>query len=680
MQKNDVFDSLVVVKRSGQRCDFQGEKIAIAIKKAFDSIEHHYESKDINLVYENVLHLIMKRYQNRKTIKIEDIQDLIVEVLNHKGYQDVYVHYQKYRAQRTLTRESFATKEQHKFLKAMEKLGLNDSDDPKLVGSMLPPQVMTYEFGKVISEEFAQSFLLDHKTVRNLDSGLLYLHDLDSYPMGCPVSVQLVFSNRFKEAEKSSIKDALLSLIHLIHRVFDEQSGNVMIPYFEKELEEPLLHNFISIWEHTLELKLSSFGLQEVLPMEELRQKFSAIQSLQIDLEDYRFFYQSSKQMKDLFFDSYRESLESLQRVLKDELCWFLKEMDFQYQQNLKGQKLSLSIGTETTYASMMIDKVLISSFVQEKPKSVRGIFKVKQELHLKQDGMLREVCKKAFEPYYLGVLDFEFLDVVYNQSKEDVCYGVGGERAFYDNTTQDGVFVGNKGGISFTSINLPRIALRHQHDENLKYFYEELSETIEMAVQEILERFEYQCSKHCYNFPVLIESGIWKFGENVKENDRLRKVWKHGVLQLGFVGLWESVFLLLGKKENEKEAQKEAISIVQFMKERLRHYSEANNLNFTLTGVLFPEVGKHFFELDEVIYGKLKPFTKNRQYSSSFHILSKMDFYERMSLEGKFHELCDGGHVFLVYQKPKGDFQEVLFQMIQNGIGYTHYCKMLDK
>ena len=283
MQKNDVFDSLVVVKRSGQRCDFQGEKIAIAIKKAFDSIEHHYESKDINLVYENVLHLIMKRYQNRKTIKIEDIQDLIVEVLNHKGYQDVYVHYQKYRAQRTLTRESFATKEQHKFLKAMEKLGLNDSDDPKLVGSMLPPQVMTYEFGKVISEEFAQSFLLDHKTVRNLDSGLLYLHDLDSYPMGCPVSVQLVFSNRFKEAEKSSIKDTLLSLIHLIRRVFDEQSGNVMIPYFEKELEEPLLHNFISIWEHTLELKLSSFGLQEVLPMEELRQKFSAIQSLQID-------------------------------------------------------------------------------------------------------------------------------------------------------------------------------------------------------------------------------------------------------------------------------------------------------------------------------------------------------------------------------------------------------------
>ena len=97
MQKSDVLDSLIVVKRSGQRCEFQGEKIAIAIKKAFDSVTHTYENKDMNRVYSSVLAKITKDYQDRKTIKIEDIQDIILEVLENHQYLDIYNHYRKYR-------------------------------------------------------------------------------------------------------------------------------------------------------------------------------------------------------------------------------------------------------------------------------------------------------------------------------------------------------------------------------------------------------------------------------------------------------------------------------------------------------------------------------------------------------------------------------------------------------
>lgn len=672
MKKNDLLDSLVVVKRSGQRCDFQGEKIAIAIKKAFDSVEHSYENKDVNFVYSLVLNQIEKDYQGRKTIKIEDIQDIILEVLQKNKYEDIFRHYQKYREQRTISRESFTTKEQHKFLKAMEKLGLNNSNDPKLVGSALPPEEMFYHFGRVISEEFAQSFLLDHKTVRTIDSGILYLHQLGYYAMGNPSSVQLLVSKFLNESSCNHILDAFMTLSRVIRSIFQEQNGNLMIPYFEKEFEPILIRHFGLIWKETLGLKLSSLGLQEILPMELFNQKILEITSLQIDLEEYSFFYQTSKQMKELFFDSYRESLETLQNTLQNALHWFLEELQFFYQQNFNKQKVSLSFGTEDTMASIMIDKVLIQELIQQQPTSVIGIFKIKKELHFQSHSSLVGVRKMAEEAYLKGVLDFEFLDASMNQSEEDVCYGYGGERAYYDNTTQDGVYVGEKGSVSFTTVNLPRIALRHQH-EDVEVFYEELLETLELAKNEILERFEYQCSKHNYNFPYLILKGVWKFGENVKENDRLRKIFKHGVLQLNFVGLWETVWILLGKRENELEAQEEALKIVRFMREKLDIYSEENNLNFALCALNLDEVGRYFLELDEVIYGKMKGIRNPFQYSSTLAVTQKMNLDHRMELEGKFHELCNGGHVFLLTEVPKKGLEAILKEMIACQIGYTH-------
>lgn len=672
MQKNNLIDSLIVVKRSGQRCDFQGEKIAIAIKKAFDSLEHSYENKDINRVYSSVLAKIEKDYQDRKTIKIEDIQDIILNVLEKYQYSDIYQHYRKYREQRALSRESFTTKEQHKFLKSMEKLGLNDQDDPKLVGSSMSSQDMFFHFGRVISEEFAQSFLLDHKTVRTIDSGVLYLHQLKYYPMGNPGSIQLLYTRFLKDSAHHHVFDALMALSRVIRSIFLEQHGNVMIPYFERELEPILIRHFGILWKETLELKLSSFGLQEILPMDQFYQSLNEFSSLEIDMEKYHYFYQGSKQIKTLFEDSYRESLEALRHILQEAIHWLLQELQFSYDQNLNKQKVSLSFGTEDSMAAVMIDKVLIEELVRQAPSSVLGIFKLKEDLHFKGNGAMSELRKLAEEAYLKGVLDFEFLDVIYNKSEEDVCYGVGGERAFYDNTTQDGVYVGGKGSVSFTSINLPRIALRHQHEEK-EHFYQELLEILELTKNEILERFEYQCSKHNYNFPYLIGKGVWKFGENVKDNDRLRKIFKHGVLQVNLVGLWETIWILLGKRENEEEAQKEALKIVTLMRETIDRYSEENNLNFALCALDLDEVGRYFLELDEVIYGKPKGISNPFQYGSTFEVMRKMSLENRIALEGELQKFCNGGHVFLLKEIPKKGLESVLKDMIDGQIGYTH-------
>ena len=124
--ERDFFNDIVVVKRSGQRVDFNDAKIAIAIKKGFDSVYEDYDEKNVNKVKEKVLDYIEKNYKDRKTIGVEDIQDVIEKVLE-KDYKEVYESYKGYRDRRTASREAFVEKQQHKFVKAIESLGLKSA-------------------------------------------------------------------------------------------------------------------------------------------------------------------------------------------------------------------------------------------------------------------------------------------------------------------------------------------------------------------------------------------------------------------------------------------------------------------------------------------------------------------------------------------------------------------------
>src|SRR5574344_978242 len=152
--KEYVLEELVVVKRSGQRVNFNGTKIAVAIKHAFDSIYSSYNEKFVNDVYEDVLKYIKDNYVGRKTINVEDIQDIIEQQLKSNKFDDVYESFNKYRQSRKASREVFLAKPQHKFVKTIEKLATYTS---------IEPEQKTYDlvfgFGKTISTELAKSYL-----------------------------------------------------------------------------------------------------------------------------------------------------------------------------------------------------------------------------------------------------------------------------------------------------------------------------------------------------------------------------------------------------------------------------------------------------------------------------------------------------------------------------------------
>ena len=131
--KNEVLDKLTVVKRNGKKVAFDSSKIALAVKKGFDNITvikdddevKVYSEADIQKVYKEVISRMEKDFKDEEKVKIEQIQDMIEDALQKKGYDDVYESFKSYRERRNQSRELFSEeKKLHKFLKTIEGLGL----------------------------------------------------------------------------------------------------------------------------------------------------------------------------------------------------------------------------------------------------------------------------------------------------------------------------------------------------------------------------------------------------------------------------------------------------------------------------------------------------------------------------------------------------------------------------
>ena len=216
----DLVTNLKVVKRNGKKVDFDGTKIAVAIKKGFDNLKTaqyahlslgvEYTEKDSQKVFQAVMKRIDKEYKDAEKIKIEEIQDMIEAELKKKGYTDVYESFADYREKRRQSREMFVDdKKMHKFLKTIEGLGLKSSveDNTKrenanvngdtAMGTML-------QYGSTVSKEFAKAYLMKKRYADAHDNGDIHIHDMDFMPMGTTtcnqIDLEKPFLNNFSKS------------------------------------------------------------------------------------------------------------------------------------------------------------------------------------------------------------------------------------------------------------------------------------------------------------------------------------------------------------------------------------------------------------------------------------------------------------------------------------------------
>ena len=727
----ELLSTLKVVKRTGKKVDFDGSKIALAIKKGFDNVKVEveddevtkYNEKDIQKVYKEVISRIEKDFKDEEKIKIEQIQDLIEEALQKKGYEDVYKHFSEYRERRNQSRLLFADeKKMHKFLKTIEGLGLKSAnednnkrenanvDGDTAMGTML-------QYGSTVSKEFAKTYLMKPKFSEAHDSGNIHIHDMDFLPMGTTTCMQIELDKLFKNgfstghghlrSPQDIMSYSALAAI-AVQSNQNDQHGGQSIPAFDYYMAPGVLKTFKKQFKQQVYDFLDLEGLLDFVNMDRVAKEIDKLDSIEVNLEEFANFYKESETVKRLFEKAYEKALQKTNRTTFQAMEAFVHNLNTMHSR--AGAQVpfsSVNFGTDTSAEGRMVTKNLLLAFDEglgkgETPIFPVSIFKVKEGVNYNPEDKNYDLFKLACEVSAKRLFpNFSFLDAPFNLSfykegdpRTEVGYMGCRTRVMSDVTDLDNQTTGGRGNLSFTSINLPRlgikygIALKERDKADMEGFYKELSETMELVRDQLLERFELQCSKHSYNFPFLIEQGVWAGGEKVGPNDRLRKILKHGSLTTGFIGLAETLKALTGKQHAEsEESQKLCLEIISFKRNKCDEFAKEYNLNFTLIATPAEGLSGRFVDIDKAIYGKIKGVTDRNYYTNSFHVpvYYNISIKNKIELEAPYHNLTNGGHIS--YIELDGDtvnnveaFEAVIRLMKESGIGYGAINHPVDR
>ena len=724
----ELLENLKVLKRNGRKLvDFDGTKIAIAIKKGFDSVatedEVKYTEKDIQKVYHAVIKRIEKLARDNDKVKIEEIQDLIEDELKNKGYEDVCTSFAEYRERRNNSRKLFFDeKKTHKFLKSIEGLGLKtaNEDDAKrenanvdgdtAMGTML-------QYGSTISKEFAKAYLMKTKFSEAHDDGDIHIHDMDFLAMGTTTCMQIELDRLFKNGFSTGhgylrrpndiMSYSALAAI-AIQSNQNDQHGGQSIPAFDFYMAPGVLKTFKKQLKQQIYDLLDYTGLTSFVNMDKVSTIIDKLNTIEFDISIFESFYKDSDSVYRLFEKSYEKALEKTNRITYQAMEAFVHNLNTMHSR--AGAQVpfsSINFGTDTSAEGRMVTENFLLAINEglghgETPIFPVSIFKVKEGVNYNKEDknydLFKLACKVSAKRLFPN---FSFIDAPFNLSfykegdfRTEVGYMGCRTRVMSDITDKNNETTGGRGNLSFTSINLPRIAIKHgiclgERDKaDMKGFYEELGEKMELVRDQLLERFEVQCSKRCYNFPFLLEQGVWTDGDKLKPTDRLRKVLKHGSLTVGFIGLAETLKALIGEHHGESaKAQKLGLEIIGFMRKKTDEFAQEYNLNFTLIATPAEGLSGRFVNIDRAVYGKIKGVTDRAYYTNSFHVpvYYNVSIADKIKLEAPYHALTNGGHI--TYIELDGNtvmntdaFESVIRLMKESGIGYGAINHPVDR
>ncbi len=728
LEKEMLLSTYKVEKRNGKKAPFNGGKIALAIKKGFDSVKDEddnliYDDHDVNKVYERVISLLIKENKERSVIKIENIQDLIESTFSDLGYDEVKRSFSDYRKKRTRSREMFLKtddQENHKFVKAIESLGLKSAseDDAKrenanvdgdtAMGTML-------QYGSTISKEFAKSYLLEDRFKTGHDSGDIHIHDMDFLPMGtttcCQINLNKLFKNGFSTGhghlrEPNDIMSYSALAAIAIQSNQNDQHGGQSVPAFDYYLAPGVLKTFKKQFKQAVYDLLDYSGFGAFLNVDKALKEIDKLTSIEVDLENFYKLYKNSKEIEKIFNLSYEKALQKTERMVYQAMEAFIHNLNTMHSR--AGAQVpfsSINFGTDVSKEGRMVTLNYLKATEAglgkgETPIFPISIFKVKEGVNYNKKDPNYDLFKYSCEVSAKRLFpNFAFLDAPYNLKYYDkenyeteVTYMGCRTRVIANVVDSKKEVVVGRGNLSFSSINLPRLGIKHgivsNKEVDMEGFYKELEEKLELLKDQLLARFEIQCNKRVYNFPFLLGQGIWIDSEKLKPNDRLKKVLKHGTLTIGFIGLAETLTALIGKHHAEsKEAEKLGLEIIEFMKNKIDSFAEKHKLNFSLIATPAEGLSGRFVGIDKAIYGTIKGVTDKDYYTNSFHVpvAHKISIEKKIKIEAPYHAYTNAGHI--TYIELDGDassnvkaFEKVVRLMKEAGIGYGAINHPVDR
>jgi len=292
----------------------------------------------------------------------------------------------------------------------------------------------------------------------------------------------------------------------------------------------------------------------------------------------------------------------------------------------------SINLGTDTSNAGRMVIKNLLLAMEAglghgETCIFPIVIFKLKEGVNYNPEDpnydlyrLSLKVTGKRLFPNYI------FLDSPFNLQyykpghPETECAQMGCRTRVmgnvYDPTRQ---IANSRGNLSFTTINLPMLAIEANHDE--KKFYELLDKYLELVKRQLLERFDIQSHLKVKNLPFLMGQGVWLDSEKLGPEDEVGEVLKHGSLSIGFIGLAEALVALYGHHHGEgKEYWDKGYAIIKHMRDYTDKLAEQTHLNFSVLGTPAESLCGNALRKCKRKYGVIKGVTDKDYFTNSNH------------------------------------------------------------
>lgn len=608
---NEVLESLVVVKRSGQRVDFNASKIAIAIKKAFDAVYQEVDEKQVYKVFESVLKYINDNYMERKTISVEDIQDTIENHLKELGFQKVFEAFQDYRQRRAASRKVFSEKQQHKFVKVVESV--------ENIDSTLSPKKLLHKFGKIISSEYAKSYILDSKYVRAYEEGNLYIHNLEFFPLGYISYLNL----------KLDIKpddEYLDEFLNEITSAQNEVSSELGINNIDLVLEKYFLNHYKKVLKRKFKCYFQVNGIYELVSFNRIEDIINRITDINIDVSYFEQFV-TSPILKNVFEMMITDTFESEKEFINVTIGRIFNNLRSYQVDNY----FTISCSSNNTYVSTFIRENIISYLTDNNLiDNIHVVFKITKDM---DDSYLSKIASLVINQKNISL---SFPDSSYNKDDNNqVEYFSNGIRIFESLNDNEKRSTGRMVATN-TSINIARLGLKYLNNKSISNFYEELDQLLELAKNEMLLDFETLGNKNKENYQALFNGNILG-DERLEQGQKIRKIIKSGILNLGLVGLKECV---LSFEPDPDKQYPLLIEILKYLNKKIKEFSEETKLNFSLFEPSTITSRKHFIGIDKSIYGTHKDITDKCAYD----LISTAKFITNNKDLSKVQKLLSGG------------------------------------
>ncbi len=325
-------------------------------------------------------------------------------------------------------------------------------------------------------------------------------------------------------------------------------------------------------------------------------------------------------------------------------------------------------------------------------------IFKVKEGISLNSEDPNYDLFKLACRVSAKRLFpNFSFLDAPYNakyykEGDPDTEATYMGCRTRVVSNVCGPETVSGRGNLSFSTINLPRLGIKHgivnAGNTDIEGFFKELDEKIDLLIDQLLERMHVQGNKRMKNFPFLMGQGVWLDSDKLDPDDKLNEIIKQGTLTVGFIGLAECLVGLIGKHHGEsEEAQDLGIKIISHMRKRMDDAADKYKLNFSLIATPAEGLSGRFTRIDKKVYGEIEGVTDRDYYTNSFHVpvYYNISAFDKIAKEAPYHELTNAGHI--TYVELDGDtsnnleaFETIIKAMKEMGIGYGSINHPVDR